>query len=170
MPRVHHVKKARKDNPVCKKGESYYWWKFRYGGKQYSLSYPKASQLTQSEYLGQFYSLQEQVEGLGRPDSREDIEEFADQLESIASEFESLGEEQDEKKYNMPDQLQDSDIGCLLETRAESCQEAKDAVEEAANELRSLVSDLEEDATDEQVEEACDEAEGHISEISLDTE
>jgi len=70
----------------------------------------------------------------------------------------------------MPDQLQDSDIGCLLETRAESCQEAKDAVEEAANELRSLVSDLEEDATDEQVEEACDEAEGHISSICLDTE
>ena len=36
MPRVHHVKSARKDNPVAKKGESYYWWKFRYGGKRYS--------------------------------------------------------------------------------------------------------------------------------------
>lgn len=24
---VHHVKKARKDNAVCKKGESYYWVK-----------------------------------------------------------------------------------------------------------------------------------------------
>jgi hypothetical protein len=167
---VHHVKKARKDNPVCKKGESYYWWKFRYGGKQYSLTYPRSSQLTQSEYLGQFYDLQEQVEGMGQPSTVEEIEEFADQLENIATEFENLGSEQDDKKYNMPDQLQDSDVGQLLESRSESCQEAKDAVEEAATELRSLVSDLEDDPSDEEVETACEEAEGHISGISLDTE
>ncbi len=52
MPRVTHVKKARKDNPVCKAGESYYWWKFRYGGKRYSLTRPRPSQLTQSAYFG----------------------------------------------------------------------------------------------------------------------
>lgn len=31
MPRVNHVKAARKDN----QGEPYCWWKFRYGGKHY---------------------------------------------------------------------------------------------------------------------------------------
>lgn len=31
MARLHFVKSARKDNPSAevKKGESYYWWKFR---------------------------------------------------------------------------------------------------------------------------------------------
>jgi hypothetical protein len=170
MPRVHFVKKARKDNPACKKGESYYWWKFRYGGKRYSLSRPRPSQLTQSDYLGQFYALQEQIEDMGRPEDRDGIEERASELDGIAEEFENLGSEQDDKKYNMPDQLQDGDIGQLLESRSESCQEAKDAVEEAASELRSLVSNLEEDASEEEVDEACDEAESHISDISLDTE
>ena len=34
MPRVHFVKKARKDYPSTgiQKGDSYYWWQFRYGG------------------------------------------------------------------------------------------------------------------------------------------
>jgi len=32
MPRVHFVKKARRDYPDddIKKDESYYWWKFRF--------------------------------------------------------------------------------------------------------------------------------------------
>lgn len=33
MPHVTFVKKARKDNPVAKKGESYYWWAFMVGGR-----------------------------------------------------------------------------------------------------------------------------------------
>jgi len=62
MPRVNFVQKARKDNPVAKAGESYYWWKFRYGGKHYSLTRPRESQLTQSEFLGAMYSLLEEIQ------------------------------------------------------------------------------------------------------------
>ncbi len=53
MARAHFVKKARKDNPAAgiKAGDSYYWWKFRRGGKHYSKTAPRPSQLTQSEYL-----------------------------------------------------------------------------------------------------------------------
>jgi len=50
MARANFVKKARKDNSVVKKGESYYWWKFAYGSKQYSKEAPSRSQLTQSGF------------------------------------------------------------------------------------------------------------------------
>ena len=40
MPRVNFVKKARKDNPVVSKGESYYWWKYYFVPKMYSKSKP----------------------------------------------------------------------------------------------------------------------------------
>jgi len=30
MARAHFVKKARKDNPVALKGESYWWWELRF--------------------------------------------------------------------------------------------------------------------------------------------
>ena len=45
MAKVHFVKKARKDNMVCKKGESYHWWQPYGRSVQYSKNYPKGSQL-----------------------------------------------------------------------------------------------------------------------------
>ena len=51
MPRVYTVKSARKahGNTIAV-GDTYYWWKFRYGGKRVSKTYPKPWQLTQSTY------------------------------------------------------------------------------------------------------------------------
>ena len=89
MPRVHHVKSARKDNPVAKKGESYYWWKFRYGGKRYSKTPPKPSQLTQSPYFSSIRSLVEMIEEqeVRDEDMLNDLkEQVRDELESIQSE------------------------------------------------------------------------------------
>lgn len=122
MPKVNFVKKARKDNPVVKKGESYYWWAFRFGGKHYSKTQPRASQLTQSEFLSQAYSLNERIEDL-QADSFSDMEELQSEVEEIKDEFESLGEETEDKYNNMPDQLQEADTGCLLQERFEECQE-----------------------------------------------
>lgn len=127
MPRVHFVKKARKDNPVCQAGESYYWWKFRYGGKRYSLTRPRPSQLTQSEYLGQVYEMAEEIEDYVAEDAT-DLEGLRD---DISSRLQDLGSEQSDKRYNMPDALQDSDSGMLLEEREQAC-------ESAASELDSL--------------------------------
>ena len=101
MPRVTHVKSARKDNPVAKKGESYYWWKFRYGGKHYSLTHPKPSQLTQSAYFGTLYSLQEEVEEAGLAD----VDDWESLVESITSQLQDLGSETQESLDNMPDSL-----------------------------------------------------------------
>jgi len=102
MPQVHFVQKARKDYPGqgIKKGESYYWWKFRYGGRFASKTQPRPSQLTMSEYLGTAYTLQEQVEDLVI--DPKDLESLADDLRSIADELRTLGSEQEDKIGNMP--------------------------------------------------------------------
>lgn len=73
MPRVHFVKKARKDvsNSDIKKGESYYWWKFRFGGKCVSRTPPKQSQLTQSDFLSQIYKIQDRISEMTTDDDFE---------------------------------------------------------------------------------------------------
>jgi hypothetical protein len=135
MARAHFVKAARKDYPDhgIAKGESYYWWKFRTGGrggpKHFSKTAPKGSQLTQSEYLGQHYALQEELEALAADEGLEDA------VSDIATRFRELGEEQSEKKNNMPDSLQDSDTGNMLDERAEKC-------ESIASELEGLTFDI----------------------------
>lgn len=117
MPRVTFVKSARKDNPVAKKGESYYWWKFRYGGKRYSKTRPRQSQLTQSAYFGTVYSLQEEVEDAPVLEAA-DIESLRD---SIQSQVEDLSQESQDSLDNMPDQLQYSPTGELLQERVDAC-------------------------------------------------
>lgn len=133
MPKVNFVKSAAKDNPVCKKGESYYWWKFRYGGKHYSLTPPKASQLTQSEFLSTLYNLQEQRDNLVSSFREgKDYDSFKSDVESLAEEFTTLGSECQDKFDNMPEGLQQGDVGQLLETRANKCEEIASELTDAA--------------------------------------
>jgi len=169
MPRVHHVKKARKDNPCCKKGEAYYWWKFRYGGKRYSKTYPKPSQLTQSEFYGTLYELQEQRDdacaAASDVDTSDQLEEFKTALEDIAQQLEDLGQECEDKRYNMPDSLQDSETGQLLETRSERCQEMATELQDALNNVdEDLFDEIDQD---EPVEVKCPEC-GETMEVEID--
>ncbi len=125
MPRVTHVKSARKDNPVCKKGESYYWWKFRYGGKRYSLTRPRPSQLTQSAYYGGIRSLVEQIEDTEVNDN----DDFTSLRDEISSELETIGSECQENLDNMPEQLQYAPTGELLQERIDACENAQSEVD-----------------------------------------
>jgi hypothetical protein len=125
MPRVTHVKAARKDNPVCKKGESYYWWKFRYGGKRYSLTRPRPSQLTNSAYYGTVRSLVEQVEDA----SPEDYDGFIALRDEIGCALEELGQETQDSLDNMPDALQYSPTGELLQNRIDACESGQSDAE-----------------------------------------
>ena len=79
MPRIHHVKSARKNYPSAgiKKGDSYYWWKFRYSSRQLSKTPPRASQLTQSEFLSQVYDLQDAI-GAWSSEAKTTEEELSD--------------------------------------------------------------------------------------------
>lgn len=121
MARLHFVKKARKDNKVCKKGESYYWWAFMSGGrggpKHYSKERPKPSQLTQSEFFGTLGDIEDEIGALSADDGLESS------CEDIAGRIRELGEEQTSKFDNMPEGLQQGDIGQLLEQRASRCEE-----------------------------------------------
>lgn len=129
MARVHHVKKARKDYPKerIKKGDSYYWWKFNFSRYVHrSLTPPRRSQLTQSDFLSQVYDIEDRLEGLS---SCGDIDEVKAEVEEIIEEIRTLGEEQSEKQYNMPDSLQYSPTGELLENRAQECEEWASSIE-----------------------------------------
>ena len=125
MPRVQHVKKARKDNPVCKAGESYYWWKFRYGGKRFSLTRPRPSQLTQSAYFGGIRALGEQIEDTEVNDN----DDFTSLRDEVASELQTIGSECQENLDNMPESLQYSPTGELLQERIDACENASSEVE-----------------------------------------
>lgn len=126
MPRVHFVQKARKDNPAVKKGESYYWWKFRYGGKRYSATRPRGSQLTQSAYFGTIRSLGEQVEDFSTT-SYEDIQGLK---EDMVSELENLRDETQEKLDNMAEyNLEYSPTGEMLQERVDALESAIDEID-----------------------------------------
>ena len=102
------------------------------GPKQYSATYPKASQLTQSEYLGQLYDLIDRIDILSNEyDPVEDTEDILMELSCVADEARTLGEECQEKSDNMPESLQYGPTGELLQQRA-------DAMETWADELEQI--------------------------------
>lgn len=126
MPKVHFVKKARKDNPIAKRGEPYYWWKHAFGPKQFSKKRPRPSQLTQSSFLSQLYTLQESIED-GAFDSFESIEMERD---GLIAELQNLLDECQNSFDNMPEQLQDtSEAGYLLNERIEALEMAVESIE-----------------------------------------
>lgn len=159
MPRVHFVKKARKDNRVAKKGESYYWWSpmtnGRGGGKRYSKEKPKPSQVTQSEFWSAVYSLQEDMEE-AKPST---IEELQDMLEGWKSEVSEIRDRCQEKYDNLPEGLQAGQSG-------ETQQGRIDAMDDWEQQLDAI--DIDTDAEDKEaaIETALDE----IRQISVDCE
>lgn len=153
MPRVNYVKKARNDNPVAKAGEPYYWWKFRHGGKHYSKTRPRQSQLTQSDKKSRAYAAAEALEdiSIGEDSTLDDLKE---QLESIASDVGEIAEEYRESIQNMPESLQESDTAQLCEENAENLDSWQSEIEQAL------------DSIDEDSEDWRDEAESAISEVA----
>lgn len=121
MARAHFVKKARKDNPVALKGESYWWWEFRFGGKHYSATGPRPSQLTQSEFYQEYYSIQEALEDALNDAS--DVTDIQEAIDEAKESLESLRDETQDKLDNMPEQLQDSETGELLQERIDGCED-----------------------------------------------
>jgi len=174
MPRVNHVKKARKDYPNfgIKKGDSYYYWSFRFGPTIKSKNRPKPSQLTRSEFLSQIYEITECIDDLTINDIGEEGAE--DLISDFVSEIESLQDETQGKLDNMPYQLQDADVGQMLQERIEN-------LDDMISSLESIDSDvdpeLDEGDFDEEIEgrtyeEAIEEEKqrilGEIKEVSYE--
>ena len=151
--KIHHVKKARKDYPEAgiKKGESYYWWKPRYGGIRRSKTYPSRQELTQSDFLCRVYDIEDELNSIEidiEGKSREEIEqEIENELQGIIGEIEDLRDECEEKLDNMPEQLQDtSDAGMLLQERIE-------ALDGWINDLENIDINIEEEEELEKMDE-----------------
>lgn len=141
MAKAHFVKKARKDNPAVQKGEPYYWWSFRFGGKHFSATPPRRSQLTSSPFLSQLYGIEEELEearGLG---TEADLEQL---VEEIVALIDGLMEETETSLSNMPDNLQQGPTGELLQERIDGLEAWKDELE--AVDLTIVEIALEEEA------------------------
>jgi hypothetical protein len=132
--RVTTVLRARKDVGKCskcgteiKRGDGYRWWKFRYGSKYVRCSKPdcapRPADLTQSEYMKQIYELQE------FKFSETSVDDLDSDRSTLVGDLEALRDEQEEKKSNMPEQLQESSSGEMLQERYDN--------------LDSVISDLE---------------------------
>jgi len=127
MPRVHHVKKARKDHPDIgvKKGEPYYWWGMMHGGRgvrHKSKTYPRPQQLTQSEFRISCMDVEDMLQQLEDPENLQDI---IDAVQQIADECQ-------EKYDNLPEGLQMGSSGELQEER-------RDAMEAWVSDLESYL-------------------------------
>lgn len=161
MPRVHHVKAARKPIPNAgiEVGDSYYWWKFRYGGKRVSKIRPSRSQLTQSPYLSTVYQLQDADRTLDT-EAVTDWTSYANYMrsmaEDIAGELQGLLDDAEESLENMPEGLREGNTGELLQERI-------DTLGDAIAELDQIDFDRNEDANFDDVGEAFDE---HLNEIN----
>lgn len=148
MTKLHFVRRARKDYPEfdIKRGDSYYWWKFRYGSIHKSKTKPSRSQLTQSPYYSQIYSLQDNF-SLSVGDDIESI------IEDLESELENIKEECEESLENMPEQLQD---GSILQERIES-------LDDVISDLDGVEFDIDEGLSEEEIKERTEEIEIEIS-------
>jgi hypothetical protein len=127
MPIVHHVKKARKDNPVAKAGEPYYWWKNNWGPKRYSKTQPKPSQLTGSPFISEWLSIGEDLEeAVNNAATGDDLQTAIDEAKDR---IEALRDETEGNLENMPEGLQQGPTGELLQERIDGCEQWADALD-----------------------------------------
>lgn len=161
MPRVHYVKKARKDNPVAKRGESYYWWKFRYGGKQYSTTRPRQSQLTQSPHLSMIYEAQEMIEDFSIPDAATfgDPHELAEAVRDLASEWEGAIDTLREVASNYNESADNKEEyfpggGDEIREKADAVESSADEAENQKDEIESIASQIDDLDEEDWVEDA----------------
>jgi chromosome segregation ATPase len=156
MARANFVAKARKDNRVALKGESYYWWKFRYGPKHYSKTRPHRSQLTQSAFYSQLWQLEDDFEGA--LSAVKDLQQVDELIESMIGDLEALMDECQESLDAMPESLQESSMsGELLAERIEG-------IEGWISELQSIDLAMEEPESDDMIPDD-DEVEAHLENI-----
>ena len=134
MPRIKH-QKARKDYPDhgIKKGDMYYYTKIKTGPRSSrvmrSLTPFRQSQITTSPFKSGWYSAQE---AWGEGDHSIEL------LQSVAESIREIGQEAQEGFDNMPDSLQYSSTGEMLEERANKCEEVADALDELASEAEGM--------------------------------
>jgi hypothetical protein len=132
MPRINRVQKAATDQGTCgrcnkeiKKGDAYKWIKFRYGGKRKRCGdcQFRGSELTNSDKISRARAAGEDLEDNARSwmeSGDADLSELQDFVETFKEDVQEVADEYRESRENMPDTLQDSDVGNQCEENAEN--------------------------------------------------
>lgn len=167
MPRVNHVKNARKDQGSCGKcgkplnvGDPYRWWKFRYGGKHKRCMAPecspKAADLTQSPFLSTLYTAQEVLNDAGSEAVPEDA---AAMLRDGAEQLREAAEIRTEAADNMEDGFgHETEPSSMLREEGESVEYWADEIEGIADTLENHEDEDVEGDLEEWVAEQCEAA------------
>lgn len=134
---THDTSRPRDKDDVLlvKKGESYWHWAFRFGGKHISKTQPKRSQLTQSEWRGRAYGLEEQM-AEASASTPDDLSSLKD---GWLQEIEEMYDEASGRLENMPDGLRENS------SSGQTLQEYIDAFESWKDELDGIDTDIDED-------------------------
>lgn len=143
MPKVHHVKSARKANTVAQLGEEYYWWKFRFGDKLYSKTYPKRSQLTQSDKLGRIYDVDDSIDAafanffpIDLDTTEVNIDALISDLEQAHIDIADVSEEYQGSADSIREHFAESPT-------ADECEERANDLWQYATEINTLISEVE---------------------------
>tara|TARA_R110002124_G_scaffold128157_2_gene288510 strand:+ start:165 stop:680 length:516 start_codon:yes stop_codon:yes gene_type:complete len=166
MAKAFYVKKARKDNPAVKAGEPYYWWAFRYGGKHYSATRPRPSQLTGNEKLSNALVLGEELEDLTIPEAEDTdalkaaFQEVSDQLNNIADQIDDVVSQYQESADNIRESFSESALADEFDEKVSELEDWAENVREAANSIPDI------EIEDDELESAIEEAEGYLEPIT----
>lgn len=125
----------KQDVLLVKKGESYYHWSFRFGPMHISKTAPKRSQLTQSEWLSQFYQLEEEMAEA----SASSVEELESLRDDWLQNIESMRDEAQDRLDNMPEGLRENS------NSGQTLQEYVDALENWMQELEGVDLSIDEE-------------------------
>jgi hypothetical protein len=167
MPRVTTVQHARKSGHSCgkcnkpiKKGDTYKWWKPRYGGKHFrcveSACAPRASDLTSSDKLSRVYGAGESIEdAIADFRKDKDIEALKLALSDAAQELNDVAQEYRDSASNIENGFNGNRV-----PMCDELEEKADNLESKAGDIESVdLEDFDEDAAK---AEAEDEAEALI--------
>lgn len=156
MARVTFVKKARKaiKSAGIKKGEPYYWWKFRFGGKRVSKTPPRRSQLTQSSKKAALFDAEDSVSEaiVNVQQGKWSLSDLRCELETAAESVREVAEEYRESASNMESAFPNGS------PKIDELNERADEVEGMADELDQVVQGIE----DEDEEEIKKDALAHL--------
>jgi hypothetical protein len=180
MAKVQTVEKAQKDQGECgkctkkiKKGDSYRWWKHRFGGGGKRVRCmdancrPRQSELTTSDKLSRVYAVAENVEDAiaAFRDSHE-VEDLKSACTDGAEELRAVAEEYRESAQNIEDGFNGNRVPMCdeLEEKADHLDGVADELESAGDNLPELESEEDAEPTDEEIREAI---EAEVPEESL---
>jgi methyl-accepting chemotaxis protein len=177
MPRVHFVKKARKEHHchhghTIQKGESYYWakpaWRARIVHCQ-ACGYLKPSELTSSGHLATLYTIQESLAELEV--TEKNLEGTQASLNSFAEEAEQVAEEYEESADNMEEYFEGSSQAEEIRMKGENCMEWADYLREAADNMEDMIEGVQELVTErDQIKAEDEDSEDKIATLNEELE